>query len=102
MADTYLVAGCAFTVPRPSPALRQGAVDCSRPLRVQVGGQPVILQTSAGLCLSAEQIPQGPPNVSRHPAPGARAHECRLDFPFHVDGRGRTAQTGQATTTSAT
>jgi len=30
---------------------------------VRVGGQPVILQNSTGLCQSAEQIPQGPPNV---------------------------------------
>jgi hypothetical protein len=28
-----------------------------------VGGQPAILQSSNGLCLSAEQIPQGPPSV---------------------------------------
>jgi hypothetical protein len=32
--------------------------------RVFVNGQPAILQTSAGLCLSAEQIPQGPPVVA--------------------------------------
>jgi hypothetical protein len=28
-----------------------------------IGGQPAILQTSSGLCQSAEQIPQGPPTV---------------------------------------
>jgi hypothetical protein len=33
-------------------------------LRVKVMGQPVILQTSAGLCQSVEQIPQGPPSVT--------------------------------------
>ena len=32
--------------------------------RVLVGGQPALLQTSTGLCLSAEQIPQGPPTVT--------------------------------------
>jgi hypothetical protein len=52
LADTYLVAGCAFTVPPTKPAAR-----------VLVGGQPAILQTSTGLCQSPEQIPQGPPNV---------------------------------------
>jgi hypothetical protein len=31
--------------------------------RVFVNGQPVILQTSTGLCQSAEQIPQGPPTI---------------------------------------
>jgi hypothetical protein len=30
---------------------------------VTVMGQPAILQTSTGLCLSAEQIPQGPPTI---------------------------------------
>jgi hypothetical protein len=31
--------------------------------RVLVNGQPAILQTSTGLCLSVEQIPAGPPTV---------------------------------------
>jgi hypothetical protein len=63
LADTYLVAGCAFTVPpsKPQPCLTvQWLVPATR---VLVGDQPVILQTSSGLCKSAEQIPQGPPNV---------------------------------------
>lgn len=62
MADTYLVAGCAFAVgPKPQPCVRvQWIVPA---VRVLVMGQPVILQTSTGLCLSAEQIPQGPPAV---------------------------------------
>ena len=61
-ADTYLVAGCVFTVgPKPQPCVRvQWLVPA---VRVTVMGQPVILQTSTGLCLSAEQIPQGPPSV---------------------------------------
>ncbi|HEY4573548.1 MAG TPA: hypothetical protein VIJ26_06290, partial [Thermoanaerobaculia bacterium] len=63
LADTTLVAGCAFTVPpgKPQPCIKVqwivGAV------RVMVGGQPALLQTSPGLCQSAEQIPQGPPTV---------------------------------------
>ena len=62
LADTYLVAGCVFTVgPKPQPCVRvQWLVPA---VRVMVMGQPVILQTSTGLCLSAEQIPQGPPAV---------------------------------------
>lgn len=63
MADTYLVAGCAFTVPpgKPQPCVKvQWLVPA---LRVFVGGQPAILQTSTGICQSAEQIPQGPPTV---------------------------------------
>lgn len=61
--DTYMVAGCAFTIPpaKPQPCVKvQWLVPASR---VKVGGQPVILQASTGLCQSAEQIPQGPPNV---------------------------------------
>jgi hypothetical protein len=62
LADTYLVAGCVFTVgTKPQPCVRvQWLVPA---VRVTVMGQPVILQTSTGLCLSAEQIPQGPPSV---------------------------------------
>ena len=61
--DTYTVAGCAFTVPpgKPQPCvLVKWLVPASR---VMVGGKPVILQSSTGLCQSAEQIPQGPPTV---------------------------------------
>ena len=63
LADTYLVAGCVFTVPgpKPQPCVRvQWLVPA---MRVLVNRQPAILQTSTGLCLSVEQIPQGPPTV---------------------------------------
>jgi hypothetical protein len=63
LADQYLISGCAFTVPtgKPQPCLR---IQWLTPAaRVFVNSQPVILQTSTGLCLSAEQIPQGAPIV---------------------------------------
>lgn len=63
MADASLIAGCAFTVPpgKPQPCIKvQWLVPAAR---VLVNGQPAILQTSTGLCLSPEQIPQGPPAV---------------------------------------
>ena len=63
MADSYLVAGCPFTVPgpKPQPCVRvQWLVPA---MRVLVNGQPAILQTSTGLCFSPEQAPQGPPTV---------------------------------------
>lgn len=63
MGDQYVVAGCAFTIPpsKPQPCVKvQWLVPA---LRVTIGGQPAILQSSTGLCLSAEQIPQGPPTV---------------------------------------
>src|SRR4051812_17485633 len=64
VSDTFLVAGCAFTVPpaKPQPCIKvQWLVPATR---VMVGGKPALLATSAGLCQSAEQIPGGPPNVS--------------------------------------
>ena len=63
MADTYLVAGCAFTIPGPKPQPCVKVQWLVPATRVLAGGQPVILQTSTGLCLSAEQIPQGPPTI---------------------------------------
>jgi len=63
LADSFLIAGCAFTLPsgKPQPCIKvQWLIPASR---VFVSGQPVILQTSSGLCQSPEQIPQGPPNV---------------------------------------
>jgi uncharacterized Zn-binding protein involved in type VI secretion len=61
--DTYTIASCAFTVPGPKwqPCVKVQWLLPS--IRVRVGGQPVVLQTSNGLCQSAEQIPQGPPNI---------------------------------------
>ena len=62
MADQSLIAGCAFTAgPKPQPCIKvQWLVPA---VRVRAGGQPVLLQDSQGLCLSAEQIPQGPPTI---------------------------------------
>jgi hypothetical protein len=63
LPDTTLVAGCVFTLPgpKPSPCVRvQWLVPAAR---VLVMGQPALLQTSTGLCLSPEQAPQGPPTV---------------------------------------
>ena len=66
MADTYVVGGCPFQVPIPGGTKPQPCVKVQwlvPATRVLVNGQPVILQTSTGLCLSIEQIPQGPPSV---------------------------------------
>lgn len=62
LADTYLVAGCAFNVSgKPQPCVKvQWLVPATR---VLINGQPAILQASTGLCQSVEQIPQGPPIV---------------------------------------
>ena len=72
-SDTFTIAGCPFQIPAvvpiPSPCLTvQWLVpDAS----VTVNGTPTLSMSSAGLCLSAAQVPQGPvviqsaqPNVS--------------------------------------
>lgn len=64
VSDMGTVAGCAFTVPpgKPQPcATVQFLVPATR---VTVMGQPVVLQTSSGLCLSADGIPAGPPIIA--------------------------------------
>ena len=60
LSDTYTIVGCPFTVSsKPQPCVR---VQWLAPAtRVRVNGQPVILQTSSGICQSAEQVPQGSP-----------------------------------------
>ena len=62
MADTYTIAGCAFTVgPKPQPCVLARWIVPA--VRVRINGQQAILQSSVGLCQSAEQIPAGPPTV---------------------------------------
>jgi hypothetical protein len=67
LSDTYSVGGCPFQIPvgagtKPQPCVSLRWV--APAVRVKVGGQFVILQSSSALCLSAEQIPQGPPTVT--------------------------------------
>ena len=67
MADQYPVAGCPFQVPvgagtKPQPCIR---IQWTAPAaRVLVGGVPVLIATSVGIGVSAEQIPQGPAVVA--------------------------------------
>jgi hypothetical protein len=67
VADTFPIAGCPFQVPigtgtKPQPCVRiQWTVPAAR---VKVNGQPALLATSTGACLSAESIPAGPPAVT--------------------------------------
>lgn len=63
MADQYLIAGCPFVLPNGTPSPCLTAKWLTPATRVLVNGQPAILQTSSGLCLSPAQAPQGPPNV---------------------------------------
>ena len=62
ISDTTLVAGCLFAPGgKPQSCVRvQWLVPAAR---VTINGQPALLQTSAGICFSADQIPNGPPTV---------------------------------------
>lgn len=61
-ADSYLVSGCPFFVgQKPQPCVRVQWMVTST--RVKIGSQGVLLQSSTGVCQSAEQIPQGPPVI---------------------------------------
>lgn len=61
--DTFMIAGCPFTVPpgTPQPCLKVQWLVGS--VRVKIGGMPAVLQDSSGLCLNPMQAPQGPPNI---------------------------------------
>jgi hypothetical protein len=63
MSDQFLITGCAFTVgTKPQPCVKvQWTVPAAR---VTLGGQAAITQSSVGLCMSADQIPAGPPMIS--------------------------------------
>lgn len=63
----YPIVGCPFQVPagpamKPQPCVRaQWTVGT---MRVKVGSAiPVLVRSSTGICLTAEQIPQGPPVI---------------------------------------
>lgn len=61
-ADQFMVAGCTFPpsgTPHPC-TLVQWLVPAQR---VRASGQPVVLQSSTGLCKAADQAPQGAPIV---------------------------------------
>jgi hypothetical protein len=58
VSDTYLVAGCPFVLgSSPHPCV---TIEWMAPAqRVRVSGDPVLLQTSIGLCKAADQFVQG-------------------------------------------
>lgn len=68
MASQLLVTGCPFTIPGPKPQPCLTIKWLMPTTRVLVMGQPGIVQPAPGvgpgLCLSPEQIPNGPPQVS--------------------------------------
>lgn len=65
-SDQHTVSGCPFqkplTPPVPSPCVTVQWLTGAT--RTRVNGTPVLLQTSSGLCLSGESIPQGAPIIA--------------------------------------
>ena len=61
--DTYTIAGCPFAIgPNPHPCV---TIQWTAPAtRVTVDGNPVLLQSSVGLCKAADQVVQGTAIVS--------------------------------------
>src|SRR5262245_39348408 len=61
-SDTFTVVGCTFTVgPKAQPCVEVQWIQAAT--RGQVNHTPVVLDTSTGMCFSADKIPQGPPRV---------------------------------------
>jgi hypothetical protein len=66
LTDVHTVSGCPFQVPIPAGTKPQPCVTVRWTVgatQTMVNSTPVLLQTSVGICFSAEQIPQGPPTV---------------------------------------
>lgn len=64
LSDQGLIAGCVFTLPggKPQPCVTTRWIAAAT--RVLVNGQPVLINPLVALCLSAEQIPGGPPIIA--------------------------------------
>ena len=62
-SDTFLVAGCAFTLPPgvPSPCVQ--ILWLVPETRVKLGGAPALDAACTGMCMAATGAPQGPPTV---------------------------------------
>jgi hypothetical protein len=63
LTDQGLVAGCVFTVPvaKPQPCVTTRWIVGAT--RVLASGTPLLINPCVALCLSAEQIPGGPPII---------------------------------------
>lgn len=63
ISDKGIVAGCAFTVPPGKPQPCVTVTWLVGATRVMINGVPALVQSSMGICQSAEQIPGGPPSI---------------------------------------
>lgn len=64
VTDQGMVSGCPFTLPNgtPQPCLTTQWLVAST--RVVANGQPVLINPLTALCISATQVPQGPPIIT--------------------------------------
>jgi hypothetical protein len=63
LTDQGLVAGCAFTVPsKPQPCVTTRWIAAST--RVLASGVPLLINPCVAICVSADQIPGGPPIIT--------------------------------------
>ncbi|MEV6055669.1 hypothetical protein [Streptomyces sp. NPDC052107] len=64
LTDQGLVTGCPFTVPPSKPQPCVSTKWLAGATRVTASGQPLLINPAGAVCLSADQIPAGPPIVS--------------------------------------
>lgn len=57
--DTFIIAGCPFTLPGPTPSPCVQVQWVVPDSRVRINGSPTLSQSSVGLCISAAGVPQG-------------------------------------------
>jgi hypothetical protein len=62
-ADTFVIAGCPFTLPGPTPSPCIQVQWIVPGLRVKAGGGQAVDAGSVGLCIAATGAPQGPVSV---------------------------------------
>jgi hypothetical protein len=62
-SDTFVIEGCPFQLPGPTPSPCVTVQWLVSDLRTQVSGNPTLGMNSAGMCLSAAQLPQGPVTI---------------------------------------
>ncbi len=63
LTDQGTVAGCPFTLPNGTPQPCVTTRWIAAATRVTVSGQPVLINPLSALCISATQVPNGPPII---------------------------------------
>lgn len=63
-SDTFMIAGCAFTIPPATPSPCMTVQWVTSALTNTVMSDSVLTEDSVGLCLAADQAPQGPVIIS--------------------------------------